>query len=245
MDFFKIANHPLMWIAAGASVVAAIFQSIIFLKKSITTGRKLGVTNMQIKDVIQSTTVISLGLYLSTAVGLVSLVAAVGAPLGWSRLSLVGALSHELMGVNFAAKAMDTQIGDPGFDKTVFAVAVWVLVLGSIGWPLLTGLFTDKIEKLRNMLAKKDQKGFEVMSTAAAAGAFAFIVGDFLVGNNLEIVTGKVKQIDPSSVAVLTGALSMFLIRAFNEERNIKWLNQWSMVISMFTSLIITTVFFS
>lgn len=238
MDFLEIANHPLMWIVAGINVFIALFQSGIFVKKSVTTGKKMGITTEQMKSAFRSSVYASLGPAFVISIGFVSLMAAVGAPMAWMRLSLIGSMSHELMGVSFAADAMNTRVGDPGFNATVFAVATWVLALGAVCWPLFTGLFTHKIAKFRGILSGGNDAVLAVTSTAASLGAFAFLVA-------ASLVTDKITQFDAYSISCILGGIFMFLIKVFNKDRNISWLREWSLAISMFASMIVTAVFFA
>lgn len=40
MNYLDIANSLPMWIAAGAAVVLALFQAILFARKSYAAGKK-------------------------------------------------------------------------------------------------------------------------------------------------------------------------------------------------------------
>ena len=44
-NYLEIANGPVMWLVCGMAVALVIIQSILFLRKSITSGRELGITN--------------------------------------------------------------------------------------------------------------------------------------------------------------------------------------------------------
>ena len=50
MDAMKIANSIPMWIACGIPVILVIAQALIFAKKSYSAGKKIGLTEKQMKN---------------------------------------------------------------------------------------------------------------------------------------------------------------------------------------------------
>ena len=53
MDAMKIANSIPMWIACGIPVILVIAQALIFAKKSYSAGKKIGLTEKQMKNAIK------------------------------------------------------------------------------------------------------------------------------------------------------------------------------------------------
>ena len=49
MDYLKLANHPLLWIASTVAVSIVVVQSLIFAIKSCKVGKTMGITDKQIK----------------------------------------------------------------------------------------------------------------------------------------------------------------------------------------------------
>ena len=234
MNYSHIANHPLMWGAAILAVSLIFIQSTIFVRKSIVAGRHLGLSDSQMKAAFKTSIFSSIGPSIVILVGLVSMLTTVGGPTAWMRLSLIGSVSHELMGVEFAANSMGASIGHESFDELVFANAIWVLALGSFCWPLLTGLFTHRIDKVRKVVAGDNAKALGIFSAAASLGAFSFLVSWNLVP------TGFIPN-DYTLACVLGGGI-MAGIMIFNKERNITWLREWSLAIAMFGSMTVTAL---
>ena len=60
MDAMKIANSIPMWIACGIPVILVIAQALIFAKKSYSAGKKIGLTEKQMKNAIKSSAITSI-----------------------------------------------------------------------------------------------------------------------------------------------------------------------------------------
>ena len=92
MEALKIANSLPMWIACGLAVLLIIVQAVIFLKNSYDTGKKIGISEEQMKKAIKSSAITSIGPSIVILSGMLSLLITVGAPMAWMRLSLIGSV---------------------------------------------------------------------------------------------------------------------------------------------------------
>ncbi len=234
MDYLEIANHPIMWFAVLLNVSVVVVQSVLFVKKSRSTGEKLGLSKEQMNAALQSSAISSIGPSFVILIGLISLMKTIGSPMAWMRLTLIGSMSHELMGVGFAADAMGTKVGEPGFTKEVFAVALWVSATGAVCWPLFTGLFTHKISNIREKVTGGNEELLAIVSTAASLGAFAYLVSDSLVAEDLT------NFLNPYAISCLFGAAIMYILMAINKKLDKNWINVWSLTIAMFGSMFLT-----
>ena len=83
MDYSTIANSVLMWFACGCGVALVLFQAAVMTSKSLKAGKKLGITDEQIKVAVKSSAVGSIGPSLAILAGMVSLLVAMGGPISW------------------------------------------------------------------------------------------------------------------------------------------------------------------
>lgn len=60
-NYLEIANGPVMWLVCGMAVALVIIQSILFLRKSITSGRELGITNQQLRHAAKASAISAIG----------------------------------------------------------------------------------------------------------------------------------------------------------------------------------------
>jgi len=231
MDYLSYANSPLMWLACGLCVALVIFQSAMFVRKSLVAGKELGITSAQIKSAVKSSAVGSIGPSLAIVAGMVSLLVAMGGPISWFRLSYIGSVAYELMAAGFGAEACGVVLGSPEMDGVAFAAGVWVMTLGSIGWILVSGLFTDKMDKFRNVLAGGRAEMLPVVSAGAMSGAFAYLSLD------------RVLRFDSQTIAAIVGFIVMVCFMTYNKKAKTKWVSEWGFTISMFIGMAVSVIF--
>lgn len=236
MDYLKVANHPLMWIAASSAVIVVLLQAVIFLRKSLTAAKELGIEDKKIKSAVKSSIFSSIGPSIVILVGMISLLVSLGGPVSWMRLSFIGSVSYELSGAAFGAQAMGAELG-PTMGAEVYANCIWVMVLGSIGWLIFTLLFADKMHKVNNILAKGNPKFVPLISSCAILGAFAYLgIGYFFNG------TGALDLTSKNAIACFSGGAIMMILSSIGTKKNIQWIKEWSLSISMFSGMIIGTL---
>ncbi|MGL4483708.1 MAG: DUF5058 family protein [Anaerovoracaceae bacterium] len=127
MTYFDMANSRLLYILVilGLLIVVAmvIYYLIIYYKHCI----KRGITKEKINEVIKSTIVLSIVPSFAITTGLVTLVAIIGIPYAWLRLSVLGSIAYELLASNMALDAIGTKIEDvtpETFGLLMFAMSI-------------------------------------------------------------------------------------------------------------------------
>lgn len=229
MSYTEIANSPWLWLACGACVVWVLFQSIIFIKKSLDTGKKIGITKEQVSTTVKTAAVATIGPSLGIVVGMVALLVAMGGPISWYRLSYIGSVAYEVSAAEMGAQAAGEALGS--MSPEGFATAVWTMILGALGAPIITGLFTHKMEKLQNLMAGGKAELLPVVSGCAVAGVFAYLSMD------------RVFRFDSQTVAVLAGFIIMTVFSVYNKKANKKWIRNCAFTLSMFAGMLISMLF--
>lgn len=227
MDYLKVANSWPMWISAGLAVFLVVFQAFIFAKKSYETGKQIGITEKQMKSAMKSSAITSFGPSLVILTGLLSLLVVVGGPMSWMRLSFIGSVMFELMAVGFGTEAVGVRMGIDPMTEVAFANAVWIMVLGSIGWIIFATLTADKMETVQGKVGKGDPGLIKIISIAAMLGSFGSLVSGHLVALN------------KNTVAAIAGGLIMGIVITISEKKNIKWLKEWGMAIALFGGMLV------
>lgn len=231
MDYMEIANSPLLWLASGLCVSLVIFQSALFVKKSLTMSKELKITDSQVKSAVKSSFTASIGPSLAILAGMVSLLVAMGGPISWFRLSYIGSVAFELMAAGFGAEASGVTLGGPDMTKEAFAAGVWVMTLGSIGWVLFTALFTPKLDDFRHFLAGGKKALLPIISSGAMCGAFAYLSLD------------RVFRFDNQTIAAFVGFGVMAGFMAYNKKKEKQWVKEWALTISMFVGMFVSILF--
>ena len=172
VNYLDYANSPLMW-AAAALAVAVVFQSILFMKRSIKAASESALTTDQVHKAIKSSVISSIG--PSVVIILVTMIS----PRGYgcaggvdASLSFIGSVNYEAMAAGFGAQAMERH---QTMDTMGFARGVWTMVCGSLlGWLIFTFLPCDKMDKVNHLMSKGNaEDGSPSFPQAPRWGAFS------------------------------------------------------------------------
>ena len=229
-DIMKIANSIPMWIACGTAVILVIVQAVIFAKSSYKAGEKIGLTKKQMRGAIRSSAITSIGPSIVILSGMLSLLITVGGPMAWMRLSMIGSFMFESMAAGFGTSSVGVQLGADAMTELAFGMAVWTMILGSIGWVIVSTFSASRMDKVEKKLSGGDPKMLTAISGAAILGAFCALSSSHLT------------KLNKNSIACVLGAGIMAVLLILGEKKNIKWLGEWALTISILGSMIITAI---
>ncbi|MEA4966379.1 MAG: DUF5058 family protein [Oscillospiraceae bacterium] len=232
-DYLQIANSGWMWFAAIVPMGVLAWQVILLLKKSLKEGKQLGVTHGQIKSAVIGSATASLGPSMSILAGLLTLMVMMGGPIAWMRLSYIGAVMFEMTSADVGAQAVGVAFTKETMTAQAFANGVWAMVLGSIGWIIVSGLFTDKIDKLRTVVSRGNDKMLPIITAGATLGCYCYLTFAKMY---------PVAISNKSLFAVIGGALSMFLLSLIKKKYHVNWISSWGATISMVVGLAFAAV---
>ncbi|MCK5128320.1 MAG: DUF5058 family protein, partial [Clostridiales bacterium] len=142
MTYQDKINAPFMYLLGAIVAIFVIVQSFVFLRRAWKEGLKMGMTSKKLWSVVRSSAVFSIVPSIPIVIGVFSMTRALGVPIPWIRLSVVGAVTYELPVAEQAAKAMGMAQGlaDSGFNMSVFAGVVLTMSIGIV-WGMLLCLF--------------------------------------------------------------------------------------------------------
>lgn len=220
-NYLEVANTLPFWIIAMVTVSLVLFQSIIFMKKAFKTGKEMGITQDQFNTTIRSSVITSFGPSFAVLIGLVALISLIGSPMAFMRLGVIGAVMFETLAVNAGAEAVGVMTNTPEFGLYAFTNVLWVMCVSSIGWLLITGLFTPKLESFRMKIVGGRNYLLPVLSTAAVLGAFGYQVSKFVV------------ELGPGTMATLVSAITIVIVNLASDKLGIAFLKEWALGIAM------------
>lgn len=231
-DYLKVANDPFLWIMAMPLVVIAGIQALSFTKAALSAREEAGLTKEEGKQAFRIGVISAIGPSLANLVVMIGMIAVIGAPITWQRLSVIGSGPAELAGAAMGAKAMGVEFGSANYGVTEFASSVWVMSLNAIGWLLVVALLADKISLVQEKITGGKTEMMGQMGTGAIIGAASFIVTS-------QIVINKSLQ-KPNLVAVIVAGIFMLILNKLSENR--RGLKEWSLGISMFIAMFIAAL---
>lgn len=225
----KVANDSVLWMIAFAIVAVVFVQSMIYMKLSFKVANDIGLSRDKCIRGFRSGMVSAIGPSLSVFVVMVGMMAVVGAPITWLRLSIIGAAPTELTAATVGAQAYGVEFGSAQYDLGALAASFWTMAINGTGWLLFVGLFAGNLETIREKMAGGDSKWLAVISGAAMLGAYGYLNANNIVG------AVRAMETKPEAVAIIYavagGMLSMPLLSII--ARKHIWLKEYALGIAM------------
>lgn len=224
MDFREVSNLPGLWVAGSLAIIVVVIQAIIYVQKAYKAGLKMGFTNSQLNAALRAGAIAAVGPAFAVAVGLIALMAIVGGPLAWQRLSVVGSLMYEVFAISLGTGALGTgELTVPSF-----VALAWALPLSAAIWQTNVALLTDKYDMLLEKASKGDPQRLAIISGAAMTGLLSkFLVEQFWTPG-------------PGLVAMITAIVVMFILRTLAQKYKLNWFLEWCLPIAMFSGMFAT-----
>ena len=230
-EIVEIANSPAIWACSAVIVTVVVMQSVLFLRLSKKNAAQMGISPEECTLAFRTGLVSAFGPAVACFVALMGLMATIGGPIAWQRLSIIGAAPTELAAVNAvttAAGLSGAQITDPAFTLPILAATWWAMALNGCGWLIMCALFADKLETIREKIGRGDARWLGVMSSAAMIGIFAFLTLN-------SIVVKLVVQM-PQVWAAVSSGVAMFICIKVGEK--VPRLREYSLGIAIIVGLI-------
>lgn len=199
-DYLKIANSWQVWLACGVTVLIAIIQTTLYMRMARKTAREIKLPSELPNKAFRIGLISAIGPAMGVFIVMVGLMASIGGPMSWLRLSIIGAAPTELTAASYGAQASGTALGSSTYTLTAMAVSWFAMALNGAGWLVVTGVFTPSLEKLRDKISGGDGVWLAVLSGACTLGIFGYL-------NVNEICKGW-----GNAAAVIAGALCMILL---------------------------------
>lgn len=228
MNAMQIANSMPMWIACGIAVVLVIAQAAIFVKKAFEAGPKVGLTKEQMSKAVKSSALTSIGPSIVILSGMLSLLISVGGPMAWMRLSFIGSVMFESIAAGFGTSAVGVQLGADTMTPLALTMAVWTMILGSIGWIIFSTFAADKMDKVQKKMSGGNSAMMGLISTGAMVGVFGSMVAQ------------RVVPMNKNALATVLGAILMYVMMQVSKK--VPALKEWNLTIAIVAAMVIVAV---
>lgn len=185
-DIVAIANSPIIWVCSALTVMVVVVQSLLYYKLARKNAASMGISEADCALAFRTGIISALGPAIACFVALVGLMAIIGGPIAWLRLSIIGAAPTELAAATAATASMglpSAQLSDPAFTIEALAVTWWTLALNGCGWLIVVALCADKLESIREKVGGGDAKWMGMLTAASMVGIFAFLTLNSIVSN--------------------------------------------------------------
>ena len=234
-DFMTIANSPLLWLCAAIPVLIVIWQGIIYVTSSLKAGKELGMGKEQLNAAIKSTAIAGIGPGLANVAGVVTLATAIGAPIAWMRLSIIGAVSYEMLAANIGAQVMGVDLGGVGYGVQAFATSIWAMSLGTTIYVLFPCLFANKFGKLFDVVVKGNKAKMGVLAAGCSIGVFSYLVSAYPV-------TGVKTGAWGNFASAIGGGIIYVIMNMLKAKTGKRWIGEWALTFAMFGGLLFALI---
>lgn len=220
-------NNTFMYVVVALVIAFVLLQSIVFFIKAWRRGKELGMDMKALKKTVGSSALFTVAPAFAILLGVVALSNALGFPLPWLRLTVIGSLTYEATAAAAAATAIGSSLSQRITDPKIFAAIAWVMALGIIPGLVLVPLLGKKIEKGISSIKSKDSKWGQIFLSSLFLGMISAFLG-LVFARVQEGLAGWI----PVFVMLASAALMMIcgLVRkAFNA----KWIEDYALPISL------------
>ena len=171
---------------------------------------------------------------VSILLGVIALSGSLGVPTAWMRLSVVGNLSYEAIAAESAAQAMGATLDSSVLTPDNLVTIIAVMTTG-ICWGILCTIFLCKkySTKCQKMLSKGSGTGKKSFADWAMVAMFIGFCGTFIGAYTAEAVRGTWVPLFTALVAAVVMKLCEFL----SQKKNVKWLDNFALALSMLVAM--------
>ena len=234
MNLEEAKSSVLLFAMVGFVLLVVLFMTILFAIKSWNQARRLGYTKDNLFRVAKSTIAASIVPSLAIVIGLFTLAATLGNAWPWLRLSVMGALTYEIMAAEMAASSMETTLAQLTSVKE-FVNVILVMSVGVISGTIVLVIFGEKVHKGAIKLGE-NKHSFGMVALEL------FMIG--LLATFLPVVLTQ------GLVALLTFVTSLLItvvLGLLMKKYNIKWLKDFilaiALLVGMASSILWTGIF--
>ena len=225
-------NSTFLYIVAIIVIAFVLVQSVYFLVRAYRQGKKLGMSTAKLRKTILSTAIFTVAPAVSILMGVVVLAKALGIPLPWIRLSVIGALTYELPAASAAANSIGIkELGELITDPKVYSAIAWVMTLGILPSIILPPILMKGIRGGMVKIKGKDPKWSDIFMTSLFLGMISAFLGVVFAHIN-EGLKGWI----PFFVLLVSAAV-MAICGLLIKKCNMKWLENYAIAISMLCAM--------
>ena len=240
MDYLQISNLPIMWVLCSFTVIIAALQALLFIRTANKATKECNINPEIPKQAFRIGLVSAIGPALGVFIVMVGLMSAIGGPMSWLRLSIIGAAPTELAAATNGATAAGVTLGGEGYTLEILAVSWFAMALNGAGWLLVTGVATPSLEKLREKLSGGDSHWLGVMSAACSIGIFGYLNINSIITKGF--LNGGPAISNGNLIAVVAGAVCMMILGKFVTPK-VPRLAEYSLGISMLLGIAAALLF--
>ena len=249
MSYQDTINSTFLYILGGIVAAFVLFQSAVFLIRAYRQGVKMGIDKKKLHGAIKSSAVFSIVPSIPIVIGVFTLMKAIGVPMAWIRLSVVGAVTYELPAAEQAAAAMGMSgLGDPNFTMSIFSGVVLTMSIGILaGLVMCVANGVKIVQKRMDKMQNVDKKWGEMFVGALFMGLVAAFGGYIITPPLVGMFKGTTPVYEgvTSILVLLTSAIFMLILTTLSKNvKKLKWVEQFALPVSMVLAMVLAVFYY-
>jgi len=232
MSFYDVANSTLLYVCVAFGILYVMGLAFVYLKKCWTRGLEVGFTKADLLNVVKSSASFSIVPSIAIVIGLFSLVAMLGVPWPWFRLSVIGSVAYEIMAADAALKSTGVEIATAGADT--FVLIMYVMSICILGGIVSSIFISKKIQTGAMKMKDKDERWGALGNSTFMMAILVVLLIPMLLHGGVDLLTW------------LTSLFVTLFIGSLIQKFNMKWLSNFvlalSLLIAMASSVLWTNI---
>lgn len=205
-------NSPILWVGALITLSLVLLQVVVIFRKTVTVSKKCGITKPEVRSIVRASSITAVGPSLVGALSFVPLALAIGTPLAFIRVSIIGAPDWELAMSQMCRDVLGIAVGAPLTASQLMTVYLGMSIAMMIYWPItIAGI--GGLEKMRKKMSSATS-GTASKSTFAGVLSICGILAGLFFTN-----LGYVIKFDQKTIAWVVGFGLMILVMLLNKKK--------------------------
>ena len=220
-------NDGFLYGIVAVVIAYVVLQSIVFLAKAWKRAKQLNMDKAVLKRTVVTSAIFTIAPAFAILLGVIALSKALGFPLPWLRLTVIGALTYETTAAASAASAIGYTLSEKITNPQAYATIAWVMTVGIVPGLILVPLIGKKIENGVIKLKGQDQAWGNIFMTGLFLGMISAFLGVIFATVNQGLV-GWIPVF-----VMIASAVLMLLCGLVRKVCNAKWIEDYALPISM------------
>ncbi len=220
-------NDGFLYGIVAVVIAFVVAMSVFFLVKAWRRAKALGMDMGKLKKIAVSAGVFTIAPAVAILLGVIALSKALGFPLPWLRLTVIGALTYETTAAATASSAVGQSLSNMITDPKAFAAIAWVMTVGILPGTILVPTIGKKLENGIIKLKQGDSRWGEIFQSSLFLGMISAFLG-VVFAHVTEGLAGWIPVF-----VMLAGAVIMLLCGALVKGLKWRWMENYALPISM------------
>ena len=151
---------------------------------------------------------------------------------------MIGSVMFEALAAGIGTNVVGVTLGTDTLTNEALAMALWTMVLCSIGWVIFATFSANRMDKIQGKISGGDTKKLIKISVAAVIGVFAAMSAQHLV-KVIDFENGGVTMNNYALACVLGGVIMAIMMKV---SEKVPALKEWNLTISIVLAMIIAAL---